>query len=1237
MHKSKSKSKPKSKEDYRGISPKFGVLRNTNTSDNTNLNIKDTKQIKKTTNIITVKNRSSLSNEKIKKKEKEKVKIKEKRAKTPIQIINSRTPSRITTSTTTNNISTKYIQSSETISKRKKITTSEDIIRREIDYFPKHTIDNQMAISIVKLPGNDLNKSMEIPEKIRLKERIIIQKEAKPETAEEGNNMQIFDMQVSKRVSMYIEPEFEFRKIIRDEQRELEIYKKRERDKNKELDKYKDDIERRKKKNKIDSLRSSILIVESFKKRILQKKFHQFKNYRLTILEVQPTYDIQITNPPKQKRDFSVQITPKKEKKNFEILEVANMRPISIRQKKVVKPQKVTKIKFDIISKIPKEEKALQSDPWNTEIEPMDDFNIIDPHKPKGEIIIGETNEIEIQQSPPEMVDDEIQHEYEENFIENESLQIDGIKPELVERPTQYEKYKPKITKENLIKIIGVKKPEIKIEKKDEECNTIINTVEEGLDALDLEEPKPQNVEVKIRTMKRSLYKMEIPILKRLWLRKAFRTFKENCQRPPFHLIMLTELMRMYLLKWRFKKGYGPDRYGNVYDRDGNLLYKTKGFVADSEIQNELVPEQDEQGTQYIPIENIISKLKQIEIGPSYKKEKKIMKEKSVGSDIRFDERIIKGESINIKTKIKKKVNKITKNNFEIKKEIKKIKDAETQIIQEENEVEKMDDFNINNFDYARRKRMKEILKQILYKKIISEKLILSEALRNWLKYTLISIHDEEIEMDYLRRTNAEVKKNTRFSLGENIKKEEAGTQMIIKKNKIESQLNLNLINNIKKKNAEINVNIPYEFDQDKIKPKKQDKLIFASTKKPLILKTHKENTMNIFSDDYIFQQEVKRGIHHQMSLEAKKRVKEILYNFFMTRGDPLTILRKYFTIYERKANYLSLLENAKIIGEYCKRNLKKIKANKNWEKICKKLVIKEKIKIIKYSKILYTRLSKIFNLIRITRFYSIYSKRKFLHFIIVAWLAYTKTINQKRSHVKTLYENMLSTYMNMADDVFGANQKENPSVQDALYEAVDSNKFQTKEMKDVPLATEYYENRKDINKFNQSFSRIYGEENKSFEESKTSKSIVSNNSMGVNNIFFKSINETRNKNKNEGKYEMKTGFKNIITNRISQEKVILVKDEEKLKSKGRGRAFRTNSERDIINNYSSNISNYKKESIKYDNDENGNNINNFSIKIEERKKNDEEDEKSDTTDKNRLSYRERRKLFRMKLYENKK
>ena len=1188
VEKSTSKSKSRRKEDDRGVSPKFGVLRKTVSSTNTNItnNIRPKKQT-----TITVKNRSTLTNLKTQKKEGEKEK---KKIST---IINSRPSSNISTikisDVRTSNERTNYFKSTEIMEeKRRRITTSEDVIRREIEYFPEHAIDNQMAISIIKLPNNDLNKSMELPEKIKLKERIIIQKEAKPETAEEGNNMQIFDMKVSKRVSMYIEPAMEFRKIIREEQKELEIFKKREREKNKEIDKYKDDIERRKIKNRIDALKSSILIVESLKKRILQKKFNEFKNYlfnRLSVLEIQPAYDIQITQPKKEKRDFSVQITPKKEIKKFDVLNVTNIRPLSIEQRKVEKEKRITRIKFDIISRIPKEEKALQSDPWNVEIEPMDDFDIIDPKRKKGDIIIGETNEIEIRQEKPEMIDDEIQHEYEENFIENESLQIDGIKPELVDK---------------------------------------------GLDALNLEEPKKKNIEVKLRTVKRSLYKMEIPILKRLWLRKAFRTFRENCNRPPYHLIMLTELMRMYLLKWRFKKGYGPDRYGNVYDRDGNLLYKTKGLVADSEIQNEIVPEQDEQGTQYVPIENIISRLKQIEIGPSYKKEKKIMKEKSVGSDIRLDEKIIKGESINIKRKIKKKENKISSSNFVIKKEEKKIKNAETQVIQEENIIEKMDDFDIDNIDFIRRKRMKELLKQIMYKKLISEKLILSEALRNWLKYTLISIHDEEIEMDYLRRTNTEINENSRFSIGEDIKKKETSTQMEIKKNKIEYQSNINLINKVKKKNAEINVNIPYQFDINKIKPKNQNKLIIESTKKPIILKRHKENEMNIFSEDYIFQEEIKRGIHHKMSENAKKRVNDILYKFFMSRGDPLTILRKYFTIYERKANYLTLLENARIISEFCKRNLERVKNYKKWERISKKLIIKEKIKIIKYSKLLLTRFSKIFNLIRITRFNTIYSKRKYLHYIIIAWLAYTKTINKKRTHVKSLYENMLTTYMNMADDVFGVNQKENPSVQDALYEAVDSNKFQTKEIKDVPLAMEYYENKKDINKFNKSFSRLYGEENKSFDDnSKTSQSNTSG--IGVNNVFFKSIIETKT---NKNKIEIKKGFKNIITNRPNKEKILIIKDEEKLKQKGRGRAFRTNSEREIINNYSSNLKNYKNEDII--NSEEDNNINNISYKIEEKKINDildeSEDNQSNTIDKNRLSYKERRKLFRLKLYENK-
>ena len=234
VEKSTSKSKSRRKEDDRGVSPKFGVLRKTVSSTNTNItnNIRPKKQT-----TITVKNRSTLTNLKTQKKEGEKEK---KKIST---IINSRPSSNISTikisDVRTSNERTNYFKSTEIMEeKRRRITTSEDVIRREIEYFPEHAIDNQMAISIIKLPNNDLNKSMELPEKIKLKERIIIQKEAKPETAEEGNNMQIFDMKVSKRVSMYIEPAMEFRKIIREEQKELEIFKKREREKNKVKKEY---------------------------------------------------------------------------------------------------------------------------------------------------------------------------------------------------------------------------------------------------------------------------------------------------------------------------------------------------------------------------------------------------------------------------------------------------------------------------------------------------------------------------------------------------------------------------------------------------------------------------------------------------------------------------------------------------------------------------------------------------------------------------------------------------------------------------------------------------------------------------------------------------------------------------------------------------------------------------------------------------------------------------------------
>ena len=64
---------------------------------------------------------------------------------------------------------------------------------------------------------------------------------------------------------------------------------------------------------------------------------------------------------------------------------------------------------------------------------------------------------------------------------------------------------------------------------------------------------------------------------------------------------------------------------------------------------------------------------------------------------------------------------------------------------------------------------------------------------------------------------------------------------------------------------------------------------------------------------------------------------------------------------------------------------------------------------------------------------------------------------------MKYLYENLLKTYMSLANDIFGNNQKENPSVQDAMYEAVNTNKFITLYPDDVPLARKHYEQMRKI------------------------------------------------------------------------------------------------------------------------------------------------------------------------------
>ena len=178
---------------------------------------------------------------------------------------------------------------------------------------------------------------------------------------------------------------------------------------------------------------------------------------------------------------------------------------------------------------------------------------------------------------------------------------------------------------------MGIKSTKAKQKYKDEVTQWYIQTnetIDEGINTIKEEDLKPKKLEIKIRTVKRSIHEIEIHLLKKIWLRKAFKTFKQNCQPPAYHKIMTKEFLRMYLLKWRFIKDYGLDRYSNIYDKNEVLLYKTKGKVVDEQIKHEFVIEKEEQSTQYTPIENVISPLKQMEIKAVHKIKKERKNEK---------------------------------------------------------------------------------------------------------------------------------------------------------------------------------------------------------------------------------------------------------------------------------------------------------------------------------------------------------------------------------------------------------------------------------------------------------------------------------------------------------------------------------------------------------------------------------------------------------------------------------
>ena len=61
-------------------------------------------------------------------------------------------------------------------------------------------------------------------------------------------------------------------------------------------------------------------------------------------------------------------------------------------------------------------------------------------------------------------------------------------------------------------------------------------------------------------------------ILKKIWTKRQFRKLINNFKSKIKDEAIKREIMRMALLKWRFIKGYGEDKYGIIYDRNGKKI-----------------------------------------------------------------------------------------------------------------------------------------------------------------------------------------------------------------------------------------------------------------------------------------------------------------------------------------------------------------------------------------------------------------------------------------------------------------------------------------------------------------------------------------------------------------------------------------------------------------------------------------------------------------------------------------
>ena len=461
-------------------------------------------------------------------------------------------------------------------------------------------------------------------------------------------------------------------------------------------------------------------------------------------------------------------------------------------------------------------------------------------------------------------------------------------------------------------------------------------------------------------------------------------------------------------------------------------------------------------------------KEEQMRIQKEKEKERKEREEKMKKERLEKEERIRKEREEKIKREKEERMKKEEQIRIEKEKQ-RKLKEEQMRIEKEKREKEK-ERLRLEQEEIRKKKittNIKTIKMQEEKKINMNDYILKKDCQKNLenMKSKLEKEYEKRIEME--KKRGLEEKKKYEEKIEINNRKEiekiieEQKRKEIERKREIEREKENQKRKEIeleKLREKEIKLGIKQEMEKQKELMKQKE--LEEKNKKIKQMKINKAGEINLKS--LIPNSLSAKKTDEKIIEKNKEKALKLLKKFILFRGNHLLKLRKYFNDWRLNVQNLILQELAKAIQDFCRTNLEISQIKRvieNWKKLGRKIYYKKRIKLLKKRpKIkINIKMKKLYELIRITKLNRVFSRRRYIHYIILVWYIYAKNVHRKRVNMKFLYENLLRTYMSLAKDIFGNNQFENPSVQDAMYEAVNTNKFSTSYQDDVPLARKHY------------------------------------------------------------------------------------------------------------------------------------------------------------------------------------